>query len=131
MVKAVAESPLKLSPRAEGQEVLVPMNEDINIYDGSSIEGSKEARSKNSWVEIFNMMDIAINNLTQQNKELKRTVNELGSKVNKVRTAPVFNNCISLKKVRHTRRNRQKKQAKVFATVKGTEVIKFHAVLEI
>jgi hypothetical protein len=67
------------------QEVLVPMNEDINIYDGSSIEGSKEARSKNSWVEIFNMMDIAIKNLTQQNKELKRTVNELGSKVNKVR----------------------------------------------
>jgi hypothetical protein len=35
-------------------------------------------------VEIFNMMDLAINNLTQQNKELKRTVNELGSKVNKV-----------------------------------------------
>jgi hypothetical protein len=30
------------------------------------------------------MMDLAINNLTQQNKELKRTVNELGSKVNKV-----------------------------------------------
>jgi hypothetical protein len=29
-------------------------------------------------------MDLAINNLTQQNKELKRTVNELGSKVNKV-----------------------------------------------
>jgi hypothetical protein len=40
---------------------------------------------QNSWVEIFNMMDLAINNLTQQNKELKRTVNELGSKVNKVR----------------------------------------------
>ncbi len=39
---------------------------------------------QNSWVEIFNMMDLAINNLTQQNKELKRTVNELGSKVNKV-----------------------------------------------
>jgi hypothetical protein len=55
---------------------------------GPNVEGQIVPYSitcvQNSWVEIFNMMDLAINNLTQQNKELKRTVNELGSKVNKV-----------------------------------------------
>ena len=43
-----------------------------------------EAKSKNNWVQIFDMIDLSFNNLQQQNKELKRTVNELSSKVNKV-----------------------------------------------
>merc|ERR1719369_712441 len=64
-------------------ELLVPMNEDIDIYGGESIDGSMEAKSKNSWVQIFDMIDLTFNNLQQQNKELKRTVNELSSKVNK------------------------------------------------
>jgi hypothetical protein len=51
---------------------------------GPYVGGQYVTCVQNSWVEIFNMMDLAINNLTQQNKELKRTVNELGSKVNKV-----------------------------------------------
>ena len=65
------------------QELMVPMN-DIDIYDGESIDGSLEAKSKNNWVQIFDMIDLTFNNLQQQNKELKRTVNELSSKVNKV-----------------------------------------------
>ena len=60
------------------------MNEDINIYDGDAIDGSMEAKSKNTWVQLFDMIDLTFNNLQQQNKELKRTVNELSSKVNKV-----------------------------------------------
>merc|ERR1719315_379234 len=64
-------------------ELLVPMNDDIDIYGGESIDGSMEAKSKNSWIKIFDMIDLAFNNLQQQNKELKRTVNELSSKVNK------------------------------------------------
>ena len=110
---------------------MVPMNDDINIYDGRQIEGSSEAKSRNTWVEMFDMIgsffyitinksqyffsfslylmgyqiglsqsifckinfdcnvkqnfeDLAINNLQQQNKDLKRQVNELNSKVNKV-----------------------------------------------
>ena len=62
----------------------MPMNDDIDIYGGESIDGSMEAKSKNSWIQIFDMIDLAFNNLQQQNKELKRTVNELSSKVNKV-----------------------------------------------
>ena len=57
---------------------------DIDIYDGETIDGSMEAKSKNNWVQIFDMIDLTFNNLQQQNKELKRTVNELSSKVNKV-----------------------------------------------
>ena len=34
---------------------------------------------------MFDMIDLTFNNLQQQNKELKRTVNELSSKINKVR----------------------------------------------
>ena len=60
------------------------MNEDLNIYDGRTIEGSSEAKSRSSWVEMFDMIDLAINNLQQQNKDLKRQVNELNSKLNKV-----------------------------------------------
>merc|ERR1719481_2416525 len=63
-------------------ELMVPQN-DIDIYDGESIDGSIEAKSKNNWVQIFDMIDLTFNNLQQQNKELKRTVNELSSKVNK------------------------------------------------
>ena len=63
------------------------MNEDVNIYDGDSIDGSMEAKSKNTWVQIFDMIDLTFNNLQQQNKELKRTVNELSSKINKVSIA--------------------------------------------
>ena len=66
------------------------MNEDLNIYDGKQIEGSNEAKSKNSWVEMFDMIDLTFNNLQQQNKELKRTVNELSSKINKVRTKKIL-----------------------------------------
>lgn len=62
---------------------MVPMN-DIDIYDGETIDGSFEAKSKNNWVQILDMIDLTFNNLQQQNKELKRTVNELSSKVNKV-----------------------------------------------
>merc|ERR1712179_350143 len=65
-------------------ELLVPMNDDIDIYGGESIDGSMEAKSKNSWIQIFDMIDLAFNNLQQQNKELKRTVDELSSKINKM-----------------------------------------------
>ena len=65
------------------QELIVPQN-DVDIYDGEAIDGSMEAKSKNNWVQIFDMIDLTFNNLQQQNKELKRTVNELSSKVNKV-----------------------------------------------
>merc|ERR1719348_2350122 len=64
-------------------ELMVPQN-DVDIYDGESIDGSIEAKSKNNWVQIFDMIDLTFNNLQQQNKELKRTVNELSSKVNKM-----------------------------------------------
>ena len=66
------------------------MNDDLNIYDGRAIEGSSEAKSKNTWVEMFDMIDLAFNNLQQQNKALNRTVNELSSKVNKVSLLVVF-----------------------------------------
>ena len=62
---------------------MVPQS-DVDIYDGESIDGSIEAKSKNNWLQIFDMIDLTFNNLQQQNKELKRTVNELSSKVNKV-----------------------------------------------
>ena len=32
------------------------MNDDINIYDGAQIEGSSEAKSRNTWVEMFDMI---------------------------------------------------------------------------
>ena len=38
------------------QELMVPMNEDLNIYDGRQIEGSSEAKSRNTWVEMFDMI---------------------------------------------------------------------------
>ena len=66
------------------QELQVPMNEDLNIYDGRTIEGSSEAKSRSTWLEMFDMIDLAINNLQQQNKDLKRQVTELSSKINKV-----------------------------------------------
>ena len=73
----------RLTPCPIAQELIVPQN-DIDIYDGEAIDGSIEAKSKNNWVQIFDMIDLTFNNLQQQNKELKRTVNELSSKVNKV-----------------------------------------------
>ena len=66
------------------------MNDDINIYDGESIDGSIEAKSKNTWIEMFDMIDLAFNNLQQQNKDLKRTVNEMSSKINKVSECMYF-----------------------------------------
>ena len=66
------------------QELLVPMNDDVNIYDGTDINASIEKKSKNTWIEMFDMIDLTFNNLQQQNKDLKRTVNELSSKINKV-----------------------------------------------
>ena len=35
---------------------MVPMNDDINIYDGRNIEGSSEAKSRSTWVEMFDMI---------------------------------------------------------------------------
>ena len=72
------------------QELLVPMNDDVNIYDGTDINASLEKKSKNTWIEMFDMIDLTFNNLQQQNKELKRTVNELSSKINKVRVASLL-----------------------------------------
>merc|ERR1719334_2737439 len=77
-------SSVKISFLGKNLELLVPMNDDLNIYDGESIEGSSEAKSKNAWVELFDMIDLTFNNLQNQNKELKRTVNELSSNVNKM-----------------------------------------------
>ena len=68
---------------------MVPMNDDVNIYDGTDINASIEKKSKNTWIEMFDMIDLTFNNLQQQNKELKRTVNELSSKINKVRGAAI------------------------------------------
>ena len=67
------------------KELIVPMNDDPDIYDGDSIDGSMEQKSKNTWVQVFDMIDLAFNNLQQQNKELKRTMNEMSSKINKVK----------------------------------------------
>merc|ERR1719323_1361425 len=67
----------------KSMEIMLPQN-DVDIYDGESIDGSFEAKNKNNWVQIFDMIDLTFNNLQQQNKELKRTVNELSSKVNKM-----------------------------------------------
>lgn len=39
---------------------MVPMNEDINIYDGRNIEGSSEAKSRSTWVEMFDMIGIVL-----------------------------------------------------------------------
>ena len=65
----------------------MPMNDDVNIYDGTDVHGCIEKKSKNNWVEMFDMIDLTFNNLQQQNKDLKRTVNELSSKINKVSLA--------------------------------------------
>merc|ERR1712080_289478 len=75
---------VKITFMGKQMEMLVPMNEDVNIYDGTDVNTSVEKKSKNSWVEMFDMIDLAFNNLQQQNKDLKRTVNELSSKINKV-----------------------------------------------
>lgn len=77
-------SQVKITFMGKSMELLVPMNEDVNIYDGTDVNASIEKKSKNSWVEMFDMIDLAFNNLQQQNKDLKRTVNELSSKINKV-----------------------------------------------
>jgi len=82
--KSKPVSSVKITFLGKNMELLVPMNDDLNIYDGKQIEGSNEAKSKNSWVEMFDMIDLTFNNLQQQNKELKRTVNELSSKINKM-----------------------------------------------
>jgi len=82
--KSKPVSSVKITFMGKNMELLVPMNDDLNIYDGRQIEGSSEAKSKNTWVEMFDMIDHTFNNLQQQNKELKRTVNELSSKVNKM-----------------------------------------------
>jgi len=82
--KSKPVSTVKIKFMGKPMELMVPMNDDINIYDGRQIEGSSEAKSRNTWVEMFDMIDLAINNLQQQNKDLKRQVNELNSKVNKI-----------------------------------------------
>merc|ERR1711899_208497 len=76
-------SQVKITFMGKPMELLVPMNDDVNIYDGTDINASLEKKSKNTWIEMFDMIDLTFNNLQQQNKELKRTVNELSSKVNK------------------------------------------------
>ena len=45
------------------QELLVPMNDDVNIYDGTDINASLEKKSKNTWIEMFDMIDLTFNNL--------------------------------------------------------------------
>jgi len=81
--KTKAVSNVKIVFMGKSMELVVPKNDDADIYDGDSIEGSNEQKSKNSWVQLFDMIDLSFNNLQQQNKELKRTVTELSSKVNK------------------------------------------------
>jgi len=81
--KSKPVSQVKIVFMGKPLELMVPQN-DVDIYDGESIDGSIEAKSKNNWVQIFDMIDLTFNNLQQQNKELKRTVNELSSKVNKM-----------------------------------------------
>jgi len=82
--KSKPVSTVKITFMGKPMELQVPMNEDLNIYDGRTIEGSSEAKSRSTWVEMFDMIDLAINNLQQQNKDLKRQVNELNSKLNKM-----------------------------------------------
>jgi len=77
-------SQVKITFMGKPMELLVPMNDDVNIYDGTDINASLEKKSKNTWIEMFDMIDLTFNNLQQQNKELKRTVNELSSKINKM-----------------------------------------------
>jgi len=81
--KSKPVSQVKLVFMGKSMEIMLPQN-DVDIYDGESIDGSFEAKNKNNWVQIFDMIDLTFNNLQQQNKELKRTVNELSSKVNKM-----------------------------------------------
>jgi len=81
--KSKPVSQIKIVFMGKAMELMVPQN-DIDIYDGETIDGSIEAKSKNNWLQIFDMIDLTFNNLQQQNKELKRTVNELSSKVNKM-----------------------------------------------
>jgi len=75
---------VKITFMGKPMELTVPMQEDVNIYDGTSIEGSYQAKAKNTWVEVFDMIDLTMSNIVAQNKELKRQVNELSSKLNKV-----------------------------------------------
>merc|ERR1711936_261710 len=77
-------SQVKITFMGKPMELLVPMNDDVDIYSGVDINSSSEKKSKNSWIEMFDMIDLTFNNLQQQNKELKRTVNELSSKINKM-----------------------------------------------
>lgn len=77
-------SQVKITFMGKSMELMVPMNDDVDIYSGVDINSSSEKKSKNSWIEMFDMIDLTFNNLQQQNKELKRTVNELSSKVNKM-----------------------------------------------
>lgn len=77
-------SQVKITFMGKTMELLVPMNDDVNIYDGTDVNASIEKKSKNNWVEMFDMIDLTFNNLQQQNKDLKRTVNELSSKINKM-----------------------------------------------
>ena len=87
------------------------MNEDLNIYDGRTIEGSSEAKSRSSWVEMFDMIDLAINNLQQQNKDLKRQVNELNSKLNKVTDLKlVYHNMTLIPRYRSMREKRRRQR---------------------
>lgn len=99
--KSKPVSSVKITFMGKPMELMVPMNEDINIYDGRNIEGSSEAKSRSTWVEMFDMIDLAINNLQQQNKNLNRQVNELSSKLNKIafHDRKEEKNDINLKKV--------------------------------
>jgi len=100
--KSKPVSSVKITFMGKPMELMVPMNEDINIYDGRQIEGSSEAKSRSTWVEMFDMIDLAINNLQQQNKNLNRQVNELSSKLNKIafHDRKEEKNDINLKKVK-------------------------------
>jgi len=108
--KSKPVSSVKITFMGKPMELMVPMNEDINIYDGRNIEGSSEAKSRSTWVEMFDMIDLAINNLQQQNKNLNRQVNELSSKLNKIafHDRKEEKNDINLKKVNKEQRPQPK-----------------------
>merc|ERR1712048_479904 len=74
--KSKPVSSVKITFMGKPMELMVPMNEDINIYDGRNIEGSSEAKSRSTWVEMFDMIDLAINNLQKVNKEQKPKTSE-------------------------------------------------------
>merc|ERR1711934_401958 len=57
---------VKITFMGKPMELTVPMQEDVDIYSGVSIEGSSQAKSKNTWVEMFDMIDYTMSNIVAQ-----------------------------------------------------------------